>query len=184
MVKIIGKVYGVSKNTVNINKFLYNDFIERNPPYDDFRLPEENIPFFYRGKFSLRFDREIIDHLIENSEKLCEFIIENGVVKSVKPLKTIPELLQEMQPEEAETKEYGIDLIMEGKPKSERDKFRTVLTTLIEMEKGTGMASQEKLVQRLEHEFEINPKESKRLFRLLIREGTIYEPRKGYLKKT
>ena len=79
---------------------------------------------------------------------------------------------------------FDIDLIMTGKPKSLRDKLQTVLSVLAEMEKETGLAEKDALLNRLEVEYKISRNEAERLIGQLQREGTIYEPREGYLKKT
>jgi replicative DNA helicase Mcm len=77
-----------------------------------------------------------------------------------------------------------IDLIMTGKPKSVRDKLQTVLSTLMEMEKETGIVEKTALLNELEAKYTITIGEAERLIGQLLREGTIYEPRQGYLKKT
>jgi len=77
-----------------------------------------------------------------------------------------------------------IDIIMTGRPKSVRDRLQVILGKIIEMEKETGMVEKAALLQRLETEHEINAMEAERLIGQLIKEGTIYSPREGYLKKT
>jgi replicative DNA helicase Mcm len=79
---------------------------------------------------------------------------------------------------------YDIDIIMTGKPKSVRDKLQTVLSTLMEMEKETGLVEKTALLNELETKYQISRGEAERLIGQLLREGTIYEPREGYLKKT
>jgi len=77
-----------------------------------------------------------------------------------------------------------IDLIMTGKPKSLRDKLQVLLFVLAEMEKEIGMVNRADLINKLETEYNISKMEAERLIGQLLREGTIYEPREGYLKKT
>ena len=77
-----------------------------------------------------------------------------------------------------------IDLIMTGKPKSVRDKMQTVLSTLMTMEKETGIVEKTALLSELETKYTIPIGEAERLIAQLLREGTIYEPKEGYLKKT
>jgi replicative DNA helicase Mcm len=79
---------------------------------------------------------------------------------------------------------YDIDLIMTGKPKSVRDKLQVVLSTMLEMEKETGIVEKAALLNELETKYKISRNEAERLLGQLLREGTIYEPREGYLKKT
>jgi len=77
-----------------------------------------------------------------------------------------------------------IDLIMIGRPKSVRDKMQIILSVLIEMEKETGMVEKAALVSELESKHKIARAETERMIWQLLREGTIYEHREGYLKKT
>jgi len=77
-----------------------------------------------------------------------------------------------------------IDIIMTGKSKSMRDRLQTILGTLLELEKDTGMAEKATLEAELEAKYQISRSETNRLLSQLLREGTIYEPREGYLKKT
>jgi len=77
-----------------------------------------------------------------------------------------------------------IDLIMTGKPKSVRDKMQVVLSTLMAMERETGIVEKNLLVSELESKYNVSRVESERILGQLLREGTIYEPREGCLKKT
>ena len=77
-----------------------------------------------------------------------------------------------------------IDIIMTGKPKSIRDKLQIILSILIEMEKETGMVEKAALISELEEKHKIPRVETERMIWQLLREGTIYEHREGYLKKT
>jgi DNA replicative helicase MCM subunit Mcm2 (Cdc46/Mcm family) len=73
---------------------------------------------------------------------------------------------------------------MTGKSKSMRDRLQTILGTMLELEKDTGMAEKAALEAELEEKYQISRSETNRLLSQLLREGTIYEPREGYLKKT
>ncbi len=77
-----------------------------------------------------------------------------------------------------------IDIIMTGKPKSLQDKLKVILTVLREMETETGAVKRQDLLDRLGSEFDIRRGEAERLIGQLVREGMVYEPRTGYLKKT
>jgi replicative DNA helicase Mcm len=77
-----------------------------------------------------------------------------------------------------------IDLIMTGRPKSLRDRFHIVLSVLIDLEKQTGIVERDTFVNELENKHKIPRNETERMISQLLREGTIYEPREGYLKKT
>jgi replicative DNA helicase Mcm len=77
-----------------------------------------------------------------------------------------------------------IDIIMTGKSKSMRDRLQVILTTLMDMEKQTGMVERAALEAELEEKYKVSRADAERLLGQLLREGTIYEPREGYLKKT
>jgi replicative DNA helicase Mcm len=77
-----------------------------------------------------------------------------------------------------------IDLIMTGKPKSLRDKLGVVLGAIVSLEKETGMVEKRALLEKLETEYDVTGAEAERLIGQLLKEGTIYSPREGYLKKT
>jgi len=77
-----------------------------------------------------------------------------------------------------------IDLIMTGKPKSLRDKLGVVLDAIVTLEKETGMVEKSALLEKLETDYEIVGAEAERLIGQLMKEGTIYSPREGYIKKT
>ena len=77
-----------------------------------------------------------------------------------------------------------IDIIMTGRPKSIRDRLSIVLSTLMNMEKVTGIVEKEALVTELETKQKIPRSEVERMISQMLREGTIYEPREGCLKKT
>jgi len=77
-----------------------------------------------------------------------------------------------------------IDIIMTGKPKSLRDRLQVILGTIIEMEKETGMVEKSSLLEKLQTQHEIPSSEAERLIGQLLKEGTIYSPKAGCLKKT
>ena len=77
-----------------------------------------------------------------------------------------------------------IDIIMTGKSKTTRDRLQIILGTLMEMEKETGMVEKEALETELDEKYKISRSEASRYLGQLLREGTIYEPREGFLKKT
>jgi len=82
------------------------------------------------------------------------------------------------------SRKIDIDIIMTGKPKSVRDKLHVVLSAIVEMERETGMVEKSALLEKLEREYEITIPEAERLLGQLVKEGTVYSPRNGYLKKT
>jgi replicative DNA helicase Mcm len=77
-----------------------------------------------------------------------------------------------------------IDLIMTGRPKSVRDKLQIVLSAVVEMEKETGAVEKDTLVAMLEEKHKLSRTDIDRMIGQLLREGTLYEPGEGRLKKT
>jgi replicative DNA helicase Mcm len=77
-----------------------------------------------------------------------------------------------------------IDIIMTGRPKSVRDRLQIVLSTLMGLERETGIVEKATLLNELDEKYKIPRGEAERLIGQLLREGTIYEPREGHLKKT
>jgi DNA replicative helicase MCM subunit Mcm2 (Cdc46/Mcm family) len=62
--------------------------------------------------------------------------------------------------------------------------MQIILSMLMEMEKATGIVEKAALLSELESKQKIPRSEVERMIGQLLREGTIYEPREGYLKKT
>ena len=82
------------------------------------------------------------------------------------------------------TGKTDIDLIYSGKPKSMRDRLHIILSTIMEMEKETGMVEKTALIDKLTKERDMDTQEAEKLLTQLEKEGTIYRPREGYYKKT
>jgi replicative DNA helicase Mcm len=77
-----------------------------------------------------------------------------------------------------------IDILMTGKPKGAREKLGLILKIVVEECKVTGLVDKEALFDRLEKEYSINKADGAKLLEQLMREGVIYEPKEGLLKKT
>jgi replicative DNA helicase Mcm len=77
-----------------------------------------------------------------------------------------------------------IDIIMTGKPKSTRDKMSLILGLIVEMAKETGMTEKSALMEKLQTEYDVTGSEAERFIGQMLKEGTIFSPRDGYLKKT
>jgi replicative DNA helicase Mcm len=81
-------------------------------------------------------------------------------------------------------KQLNIDLdtLATGMPKTMRDKLSLILSLIVQMERETGMVDRYALINALE-EYKITKSEATQLINQLVKEGAIYEPREGYLKK-
>jgi len=76
-----------------------------------------------------------------------------------------------------------IDVIMTGKPKSMRDKMAFVIECVAEMEKETGMVEEKALYDVLSRKIEISEDEARRIVGQLTREGVLYSPKPGSLRR-
>jgi replicative DNA helicase Mcm len=82
------------------------------------------------------------------------------------------------------SQKFDIDIIMTGKPKSLRDKLSIILGLITTMEKETGMVDKERLMERLQTEYDILGGEADRMIKQMLKEGSLFEPKNGFLKKT
>lgn len=159
MISLIGQIQRVSTTTVSLRKFRYKEFL------DDDELFGAAWEEFFSLVLTLKFEKSVVDALIEHSGKICEFSIENGLVKSVKPIGTISEIAGERDKK---------PLLAEA-----RAKLKIVLSRMPEdpIEGAT-------LFEMLEVKDHIAQEEADSLISHLLREGIIYEARIGYLAKT
>ncbi|MFH0749059.1 MAG: minichromosome maintenance protein MCM [Candidatus Bathyarchaeota archaeon] len=81
------------------------------------------------------------------------------------------------------TGKMDIDIIMTGKPKSLRDKLQLIISEIVEVEKTGEMIRDEELYERVERNYSINRIEAEKLLSRLVRDGMVYTPKPGYLRK-
>jgi replicative DNA helicase Mcm len=81
------------------------------------------------------------------------------------------------------TGKVDIDVIMTGKPKSLRDKMQVILSTFADLEKQLGIVEEPTLYQALSRKVDITDEEARRLVGQLVREGILYSPKPGHLKR-
>jgi replicative DNA helicase Mcm len=82
------------------------------------------------------------------------------------------------------TGKVDIDVIMTGKPKSLRDRMQTILSTVAVMERETGTVQEAKLYEELSKTAGLSEGEVQTLVNQLIRDGILYSPKPGQLKRT
>jgi replicative DNA helicase Mcm len=82
------------------------------------------------------------------------------------------------------TGRVDIDTIMTGKPKSLRDRMQTILSTVATMERETGTVQESKLYEELSKTAGLSEGEVQTLVNQLIRDGILYSPKPGQLKRT
>jgi hypothetical protein len=161
--KVKGKIKRISKTSITIQatpEWAYDH------DYKQWR------PQQYPVTMTLKLEPALIDKAIASYKHLFEFQIKEGKVTSIKIVKPPPPPPTDI-----------MDILLAGTPRGFRDKLRTVLETLQELEQKQTYVPKVELIQKLV-EKKITPEEANRLIELLKREGTIYEPKDGYLKKT
>ncbi|MFH0849214.1 MAG: minichromosome maintenance protein MCM [archaeon] len=77
-----------------------------------------------------------------------------------------------------------IDVIMTGKPKSTRDRMAFIMDAVTKMEKETGVVDETALLNELIGKMEVTEEEARRLLVQLIREGVLYSPKTGVVRRT
>src|SRR5207244_11369145 len=77
-----------------------------------------------------------------------------------------------------------IDVIMTRKPRSLRDSFQRVIERVAEMERETGTVEETVLIAALVDKEKMEEREARRLIGQLIKEGILYSPKPGRLKRT
>jgi replicative DNA helicase Mcm len=85
---------------------------------------------------------------------------------------------------DVKTGSMDIDVIMTGKPRSLRDSFQKVIETVAELERETGTVEETVIIAALAEKENIEEKEARRLIGQLIKEGILYSPKPGRLKRT
>jgi len=85
---------------------------------------------------------------------------------------------------DVKTGAMDIDVIMTGKPRSQRDILQRIFTILQELERETGNVEETVLVNVVAEKEKIDDRESRRLIGILVRDGMLYSPKPGILKRT
>ena len=85
---------------------------------------------------------------------------------------------------DVKTGAMDIDVIMTGKPRSLRDSFQRVIETVAELERETGTVEEIVLIAALVDKEKMEDREARRLIGQLIKEGILYSPKPGRLKRT
>jgi len=82
------------------------------------------------------------------------------------------------------TGKMDIDTIMTGKPKSLRDRMQSILSTVAALERETGTVQESSLYEELSKKAELSEAEARTLVGQLVRDGILYSPKPGHLKRT
>jgi replicative DNA helicase Mcm len=82
------------------------------------------------------------------------------------------------------TGKTDIDIIMTGKSKSLRDAMALIRTAIADLEKETGTVEETELYETLSKKSGIEEDLAKKVVSQLLKEGLIYSPKPGHLKRT
>ncbi|MEM3516606.1 MAG: ATP-binding protein [Candidatus Bathyarchaeia archaeon] len=82
------------------------------------------------------------------------------------------------------TGKIDIDVIMTGKPKSLRDTMQIVRAAIAELQDEDGVVEEQKLYKTLIEKFELKEDDVKKAVNQLLKEGLLYAPKPGFLKRT
>ncbi len=85
---------------------------------------------------------------------------------------------------DVKTGAMDIDVIMTGKPRSQRDTLQRIIDVLQELERDTVNVEETVLVNVVAEREKIDEREARRFVGLLIRDGMLYSPKPGILKRT
>jgi len=81
------------------------------------------------------------------------------------------------------TGKMDIDVIMTGKPKSVRDRMSFIIDYVAQMEKETGMVDERVMYDTVSKKLEVSEDEVRRIIGQLIRDGVLYSPKAGFVRR-
>jgi replicative DNA helicase Mcm len=85
---------------------------------------------------------------------------------------------------DVKTGKIDIDTIMTGKPATVRDSLGRVMAIVAELERETGTVDEQILTAAIVEREKVTDGEARRFVGQLIKEGMIYSPKEGKLKRT
>jgi replicative DNA helicase Mcm len=180
MFGIIGKINSVATNKAVITKFLYEECLaELSGAYD---VSMEELQAFFDPKLTLKFDDEIVDDLIKLAGETCKIVVEGGKILSVAPINLVEKINEELEKTRVECK-VDLDTILCGSPASLRGKIQEILDIITRLQNASGMAEEGAVIEEASKRG-LREDEIRMIMRKLLREGTIWSPKDGFLKVT
>ena len=85
---------------------------------------------------------------------------------------------------DVETMKVDVDRIMTGKPQSLREKMSALMDIVVNLQRETGVAEASLVYEEGVRRLGVSRDEVMAIVAQLMREGTLYEPRPGFLKRT
>ncbi len=126
-----------------------------------------------------------LEALVRISEARARaFLRENVTVEDAKSAIRIMTVSLSDVGVDVKTGAMDIDVIMTGKPRSLRDSFQKVIEVVAELERETGTVEETVIIAALVDREKMEERECRRLIGQLIKEGILYSPKPGRLKRT
>ena len=85
---------------------------------------------------------------------------------------------------DTETGKMDIDIIMTGKSRSQNDRMQIILGTVRELEKQVDVVEETELIKIVSTKVEVTESEARSLIQQMLREGLLYSPKPGHVKRT
>lgn len=85
---------------------------------------------------------------------------------------------------DTETGKMDIDIIMTGKSRNQNDRMQIILSTVREMEKQVDVVEETELIKTVSTKVEVTETEARSLIQQMLKEGLLYSPKPGHVKRT
>jgi len=117
-----------------------------------------------------------LNKALSHVHDFLEFTVQNGQITDIRQLPDPAHIEQET----TDVFPYTLD----STQKSLREKLRLIVTSVQQLSKETEMVQEATFYEKFGKDTNIPKEETKKLVERLIREGILYYPKPGYLKKT
>jgi len=182
MVEIYGRVVKITSRSVTIFTFDYDSFLDLNEPDDSVYTARSSLDRFYSyascGSLNLPYRPEISDDLVRslknNRRDIFTFTIIDGTVISAIKFKDRDRIISEYE-EKISQYQSSLDSV--------RDPLDQKIRRIFQIVHEHGEISKENLLNELKN-LGFDEAEARRLIEYLLKIGTLYEPRKGTIRKT
>jgi DNA replicative helicase MCM subunit Mcm2 (Cdc46/Mcm family) len=77
-----------------------------------------------------------------------------------------------------------IDIIMTGKSRNQNDRMQIILGTVRDLEKKVDVVEENELIKILSTKVEVSETEARALIQQMLKEGLLYQPKPGHVKRT
>ena len=85
---------------------------------------------------------------------------------------------------DTETGKMDIDIIMTGKSRNQNDRMQIILSTVRDLEKKVDVVEENELIKQVSTKVEVSETEARTLIQQMLKEGLLYQPKPGHVKRT